>query len=190
MAKKSINNITIKPVEARRDADIRIRKFQKHDAAQASKVMRAAFRSFLAEWYTKNHKARFAPSVLAADSLAKNRFSETTSFVAVDGRKLIGYIKVTSDRNGLGSLQIIGVNPDYFAKGVGDLLMKAAEVFWNKKEQRKIFTCVSAINRRALIYYIRHGFVPEGYCRDHFNPGVDEIILGRFLQKSSEGRMS
>lgn len=149
-----------------------------------SKIMRAAFRSYLAEHYTKVHEDRFAPSVLASDSLARNKFSEIASFVAVDDRQVVGYIKVTSDRNGLGSLQIVGIDPEYFGKGVGALLMEAAERFWTKKKQRKISTCVSAINRRALIYYIKHGFVPEGYCRDHFAAGLDEIILGRFLRNN------
>ena len=160
---------------------MKVRKFQKRDAKQASKVMRAAFQNFLAECYTKDHEDRFAPSVLAGDSVARSRFSETTSFVVVDGQQVVGYVKVTSDRNRLGSLQVIGVDPDYFGQGVGSLLMKAAERFWARKKQRKISTCTSVGNRRALIYYIKHGFVPEGYCRDHFAPGVDEIILGRFL---------
>ena len=34
------------------------------------------------------------------------------------------------------------------------------------------------------MYYIKHDFVPESYCRDHFRPEVDEIILGRFLKNS------
>ena len=139
--------------------DMRVRKFQKRDARQVSKVMRAAFRSFLAERFTKDHEDWFAPSVLAGNSLAKSRFSETASFVALDGRQVVGYIKVTSDRNGLGSLQLMGVAPEYFGTGVGDLLMKTAESFWARKKQRKIATCVAAINRRALIYYIKHGFV-------------------------------
>ena len=72
--------------------------------------MRAAFQSYLAERYTKDCEGRFAPSVLAEDSLAKSKFFETISFVAVDGRKVVGYIKVTADRSGLGSLQVIGVD--------------------------------------------------------------------------------
>jgi len=165
---------------------MRARKFQERDARQVSKLMRAAFRSFLGERYTQDLDSQFSPSVLAKTSLAKSRFSQTVSFVAIDGLSVVGYVKVTADRNGLGSLQVIGVDPDCFGKGIGDLLMTEAERFWATKEQRKISTCVSAMNRRALIYYIKHGFVPEGYCRDHFIPGVDEVILGRFLQRPSE----
>ena len=160
---------------------MRVRKFRDDDAREASEVMLAAFRSFLAERLTEEMADHFAPSVLAGRSLAKSGLSETVSFVALDGKRVVGYIRVSSSSNGLGSLQVIGVDPDHFGRGVGALLMKAAERFWTRTEQRKIATCTSAINRRALIYYIKHGFVPEGYCRDHFIPGVDEIILGRFL---------
>ena len=162
---------------------MRVRKFQKRDTKQVSSVMRAAFRSFLGESFTKDIDDRLAPSVLSESSAAKTRFSEAVSFVAVDGSRVIGYIQVTSDRNGLGSLQMIGVDPSQFGRGVGTLLMKSADAFWLEKNQRKVATCVSAKNRRALIYYIKHGFVPEGYCKDHFVPGVDEIVLGRFLCK-------
>ena len=163
---------------------MKVRKFQERDARQVSSVLRAAFRSFLAERFTKDHEDRFGPSVLTGNSSARSKFSEAASFVAVDGQRVVGYIKITSGSNGLGSLEVIGVEPAYFGKGIGAVLMKASERFWTRKKQRKISTCVSAINRHGLIYYIKHGFMPEGYCRDHFIPGVDEIILGRFLQGS------
>ena len=160
---------------------MRVRKFQKRDARQVSILMRAAFRSFLAERFTRDCEDQLSPPILAKNSAARTRFSETASFVAIDGSRVVGYVQVTAGRNGLGALQLIGVHPDYFGRGAGALLMNAAEALWVRKKQRKIATCVSTINRRALIYYIKHGFVPEGCCRDHFIPGVDEIILGRFL---------
>ena len=160
---------------------MRVRRFQARDARQASKVMRAAFRSFLGERYGKDLDDRLAPAALARGSLSKGRFGETVSFVALDGARVVGYVTVSADRNGLGSLGVIGVDPDHFRRGVGTLLMLAAERFWARKKQRKIATCVSAHNRRAVSYYLAHGFVPEGFCRDHFTPGVDEIMLGRFL---------
>ena len=116
---------------------MRIRKFQKHDAGQTSKVMRFAFRSFLAEKFTKDDQERFGPSVLAKGSSSRSRFSETVSFVALDDRQIIGYIRITTDRNGLGSLQMVGVAPDYFGKGVGAILMQAAEGFWTKRNNAR-----------------------------------------------------
>ena len=160
---------------------MRTRKFQQRDAKQVSKLMRAAFRSFLGKKYTQDIENELAPSVLAKTSVAKSRFSQNAAFVVVDGPSVVGYVRISAAGNGLGSLHIIGVDPAWFGQGIGELLMTAAERFWSSKKQRKITTCVSSTNQRALIYYIRHGFVPEGYCKDHFIPGVDEVMLGRFL---------
>jgi ribosomal protein S18 acetylase RimI-like enzyme len=159
-----------------------IRKFTPGDAGAVSRVMGSAFRSFLKEKFTDLDRKRMTPSFWRRTALVKGAFSETVSFVAEDQGRIIGYIKVTADRNGLGSLEVIGVSPDCFNKGVGRLLMKEAEKFWRKKALRKISTCVSSHNTGALIYYLKNGFIPVGYRKDHFRVGVDEIIMDRFLK--------
>ncbi len=104
------------------------------------------------------------------------------SYVAVEDGRVIGYIRGSVKKCGLGSLEVVGVSPNAFSKGVGTALMKELEKFWRRHKMRKVYTCVSAHNTKALIYYIRNGFVPEGYQRNHFRDGVDEIMLGRFLK--------
>ena len=101
--------------------------------------------------------------------------------MAVDGKTILGYICGTAGDSGLGSLEVVGVDPESFHKGVGKTLMSRLEQFWRENKQRKVRTCVSAQNTRALIYYISNGFIPAGYRKDHFRPGVDEIDLDRFL---------
>ena len=160
---------------------IAVRTFRGGDARQVSKVMVAAFRSFLGEKYPRSTDWHFSPAQLARASLHRDKHSETASFVAIEGGRVVGYVKVTAQDSGLGSLEIVGVSPDCAGKGIGDLLMRRAEKFWRRKRQRKIHTCVASHNRKAMIYYIRNGFVPEGYMPDHFIPGVHEIPLGRFL---------
>jgi ribosomal protein S18 acetylase RimI-like enzyme len=161
---------------------VKIRTFQEDDAQQVSKIMIAAFKTFLGNDFTQDDEDYWAPEYLAKISLGKNHFSETISFVAEENGKIRGYVRVTSSRSGLGSFEVVGVDPDCFAKGVGSLLMKEAEKYWQRTKMRKISTCVSAHNKRALIYYIKHGFIPEGYRKDHFRDGTDEIILGKFLK--------
>jgi ribosomal protein S18 acetylase RimI-like enzyme len=119
---------------------------------------------------------------LIAEAEHKNKLNESALFVADADNKVIGIIKVTAGTNGLGVLDYIGVDPEYHAHGTGSRLMQRAEEFWREHKQRKITTCVSAHNKKALLYYIKNDFVPEGYCKDHFHPGIDEIILGRFMK--------
>ena len=143
--------------------------------------MKAAFKSFMGDKWAPLDDRYCAPKVFVAQSNARSMFGETASFVAVEGNCILGYIGVTASVNGLGSLEVVGVNPSSFHKGVGKALMQAGEDFWRKKKQRKVHTCVSAHNTRALIYYVYNGFVPVGYRKDNLKVGVDEIILDRFL---------
>ncbi|OQA85732.1 MAG: putative acetyltransferase [Lentisphaerae bacterium ADurb.Bin242] len=160
---------------------IRIRKFKAGDAEPVAAIMFKAFKSFLG---TRIKQEDFTAEYYRKTSNLKASHSETVSFVAHDGEKVVGYLKVAAGNNGLGSLESIGIAPEYFSKGIGSMLFAEADKFWQMKKMRKISTCVSAHNRKALIYYIKNGFIPEGYRRDHFFEGVDEIILGRFMKKA------
>jgi ribosomal protein S18 acetylase RimI-like enzyme len=161
---------------------ITVRKFEDGDAARASEILRAAFRSFLGEKYSDS--GYFSPEELVKRARLEDKFSVTAVFVAEEDGRLAGVISVCAGANGLGSLENIGVDPNCHSRGIGGLLMAKAEEFWTERKQRKIGTCVSAHNKKALMYYLKHDFIPEGYRRDHFIPGVDEIILGRFLRNS------
>ena len=163
--------------------ELRVRPLEDGDAEQASKILIAAFKGFLKEKFDDSLTLHFSAKVLReeANSKDKHGFSESRISVAVDDGKVVGVVKVTAGTNGLGVFDYVGVDPECHARGIGSLLMRTAEKFWKEREQRKIHTCVSAHNKKALLYYIKNDFLPEGYCRDHFHKGVDEIILGRFL---------
>lgn len=159
---------------------IKVRKFKAEDAEQVAEIMFRAFESFLGD---RIKKEKFTAERYRTSSNLKTPDSETLSFVACDGTRVVGYLKVVAQSNGLGSLEVIGIDPGYFSQGIGSMLFAEADKFWQRKKMRKISTCVSAHNKKAIIYYIKNGFIPEGYRRDHFFEGVDEIILGRFMNR-------
>jgi ribosomal protein S18 acetylase RimI-like enzyme len=158
-----------------------VREFRDGDAESVAALMLKAFQSFLG---ARARAEDFTAGVYKNTSKMRDARAETLSFVAADGGRIAGYLKVVAGVNGLGALDVIGVDPEYFSKGVGSMLFDEAEKFWRAKNQRKISTCVSAHNKKAIIYYLKHDFIPEGYRRDHFFEGVDEIILGRFMKKA------
>lgn len=160
---------------------MKTRKFRNRDAAEVSMIMTAAFSSFLKEKFNEKDRKHFSPGVLRKTSNFKGYASGTVSYVAEEKGRIAGYIKGTASENGLGSLEVVGISPEFSGRGVGTLLMKELEKFWKRKKQRKVHTCVSAHNKKALLYYIKNGFIPVGYRKDHFRKGVDEIILDRFL---------
>jgi len=138
--------------------------------------MQEAFRSFL--------EGKAGEHILATLSSADtylNRGPAAVSYVAEDNGQIVGYVSGSTNACGFGTLALIGVKPSHFGQEVGTKLMKRMVTFWRRKKMRKASTCVSAHNGRALVFYLKHGFVPVGYQRDHFIEGVDEVILDRFL---------
>jgi len=165
-----------------------VRRFCKTDSEQASAVLCKAFKSFMGNRFDTIMTAYYsAENLLKQVSSLKDNFGESAIFVAEENEKVVGVVKASATSGGLGSFDYVGVDPDSSARGIGSLLMSAAETFWIEKKQRKIITCVSAHNKKAIIYYLKHDFIPEGYCRDHFREGVDEIMLCRFLKPKLEG---
>ena len=161
---------------------MKIRKFKPEDAKAVSMIMIEAFKSFLKDKMDKLTLESFSPKTLKKISNVKGNNSETISFVVEEKEGIAGYIRGSANARGLGILEVVGVRPDCFHKGAGMALMKKLEKFWQKRKVRKVSTCVSSHNTGALMYYLKNGFIPVGYQKDHFIVGVDEIILDRFLK--------
>ncbi len=159
----------------------RVRQFRPADAEAVAAVMVAAFKSFLPARNRQQVLDGFAPERLREGSTYGRRNATTVSYVAVEDGRVVGYISGSVNVHGFGTLSVIGVDPDCFHCGIGTLLMRKMVSFWRRHGMRKVSTCVSAHNSRALIFYLKHGFRPVGYQRDHFLEGVDEVILDRFF---------
>lgn len=160
---------------------ITARDFEVKDAGRVSEILISAFRTFLGN--KVDESKFFAPEELKKNANSRDSFHESKIIIAEEDGRILGAVKVGAGTNGLGSFDYVGVDPECHAHGVGAFLMNKAEEFWAEHNQRKISTCVSAHNRKAVMYYLKNDFIPEGYRKDHFFEGVDEIILGRFLKK-------
>jgi len=159
-----------------------VRQFRPEDADETSIVMMEAFRSFIPRKGWKHILPSFAPEKLSGTSTYGRKDADSISYVAIYGGLVVGYASGSVTRHGVGSLHVIGVSPGRFHRGVGSALMRKMVSFWRKRGMRKVSTCVSAHNSRALTFYLKHGFRPVGYQRDHFLVGMDEVILDRFLE--------
>ena len=161
---------------------MKIRKFRPADSKAVSRIMIQAFRSFLGDKMDRATERCFLPETLRRISHTRDSDRQVVSFVAEEKGEVMGYIRGSASLCGLGTLDVVGIDQACLHHGVGTLLMKALEKFWAQKKMRKASTCVSAHNTRALIYYIKNGFIPEGFLRDHYIEGVDEIMLGKMLR--------
>jgi len=158
---------------------VRIRRFADADAEAVSKIMFDSFMTFLAE-HMKGDAPR-SPEYWRKCVGGSGEDVEIAGFVAEDGGRIVGFLHASvMKKYRLGCLVQIGVAPDCVAKGVGTALFREAETFWNDRRVRKVHVCVSSHNTRALFFYLKQGFRPEGVQREHYFPGVDEINLAIF----------
>lgn len=161
----------------------KVRRFEDRDAEAVSRIMFESFQTFLGD-LMKDEKP-YPPSHWISANAHNDADSEVRLFVAEEDGAVIGCISASvSKKRRLGTLNVIGVDPKTYAKGVGTLLFAAAEKFWMEYKIRKAYTCTSSINQRAQIYYLKQGFRPEGLQRDHFFQGVDEIMLAKFYPQN------
>ena len=158
---------------------IHVREFEDRDAARVAEILFVGFLPVFGDYMTQKEPDP-PESVIAGAHMPGHQ-----AWVAeVDGA-VVGYLLVSADcRHGLGTLQVIAVDPACAIRGVGSALMAPAEEFWKERKMRKIATCVASINPKAQAFYRRHGFVAEGTLKDHFFAGVDEICLAKFLDSA------
>lgn len=159
-----------------------VRRFEDRDADRAAEIMFDSFKTvFKEQWGEENRGTGDHWRKIAHEETPS---SITTTFVAEqDDGKVIGVLHVTANlRWKLGTLHSIGVDPATFAKGVGRAMFVEAEKLWMKHKMRKVYTCTSHINQRALAFYKRQGFQEEGLLKSHFFDGIDEIQLGKFYK--------
>lgn len=154
-----------------------VRLFKKSDAEILSKIAFDGFKTFLKDKVTE----MVPPEDWIEIAETSNRTQENAIFVAEEGGAVKGFLSATANlKRRLGTLNNIAVDPEWHAKGIGHALFLEAEKFWIERKMRKVCTCVSSINPKAQIYYIKQGFTPEGIRKDHFFDGVDEISMAKF----------
>lgn len=154
-----------------------VRLFKNNDAKVLSEILFNSFKTFLKDKITE-----MVPSEEWEEmTKSTNKNIENAIFVAEQDGVAKGFLSATADlKHRLGTLNVIGVDPECHAKGIGTALFAEAEKFWTKRKMRKVWTRVSSINSKAQIYYIKQGFTPEGLNKDHFHDGIDEINLAKF----------
>ncbi len=155
---------------------VRIRQFQVDDASEASAMLLRAF-----AWFHKNKKTSWLWKSLQPSSLVSNSKSQDI-LVAIDGtNKVIGYIASSKTIYGAAYIPTVGVHPRYQCKGIGTILLRSKLRQLRKQHMRKVWLLVTSTNIEAIGFYLKQGFVIEGYLKAHTGPGSDEVLLSKFL---------
>ncbi|MBI4549681.1 MAG: GNAT family N-acetyltransferase [Candidatus Omnitrophica bacterium] len=115
--------------------------------------------------------------------------SKDRVFVAVTPRNKVvgvsGYFHDTKEPKGIYWLAWTYVIPSYRHYGVGGAFIRLIERELRGRGARKIYLNTSSHNiyKGAIRFYLDRGFKWEGYLRDYYRKGEDQIILGKTISR-------
>jgi ribosomal protein S18 acetylase RimI-like enzyme len=132
-------------------------------------------------WFHKNKRNSWLWKSLQPTSLVSNSKSQDILVATDKTGKMIGYIASSSASYGAAYIPTVGVHPRYQNKGIGTVLLRSKLKQLRRQGMRKAWLLVTNINTEAVAFYLKQGFVIEGYLRAHTGPSSDEVLLSKFL---------
>ncbi len=96
-----------------------------------------------------------------------------------------GYFRDTKEPNGIYWLAWTYVIPSYRRYGIGNAFIRAVEKELRRRGGRKLYlnTSSHSIYKGAIRFYLERGFKWEGYLRDYYRKGEDQMILGKNISR-------
>jgi ribosomal protein S18 acetylase RimI-like enzyme len=77
---------------------------------------------------------------------------------------------------------LLSVSPEYQSRGIGAALVRHARAEAQSRAMRRLTVGTGHQNWRALLFYLRNGFLPE-ICRHDFGgPGTHEVLLWQDIE--------
>jgi [ribosomal protein S18]-alanine N-acetyltransferase len=135
-------------------------------------------------------QAVFTTDILSRRSFRRFLAAPTaTLLVAEAGGKLAGYVLVLyRPRSKLARLYSIAVAPHIGRRGVGPLLLAAAEDAARRRGRRVMRLEVHTCNARAIARYEKTGYRLFGRHRAYYDDRADALRFGKTLSEKSRRR--
>lgn len=125
----------------------------------------------------------YKPARITTERVTRNLTDGKNIFLlAVDGGRAVGTIRAELIDIDLAELRWLAVDSKHRRKGVGEALVHAALDALKRRRYRKVVARSSTSNWPAVQMWLRLGFVPEGYFREHYRKGADIIQFAKFLR--------
>jgi ASC-1-like (ASCH) protein/ribosomal protein S18 acetylase RimI-like enzyme len=97
-----------------------------------------------------------------------------------------GLLHLVSKRQETCKISPLIVAPEFRGRhGVGSKLLEVAEQFALETGARQLYCTVAEENRSALQFFQKHGFTVAGRSKDHYKPGITEVMMYKRLGKAN-----
>jgi [ribosomal protein S18]-alanine N-acetyltransferase len=115
------------------------------------------------------------------------------TILAEHQKKLLGFLIADRDRRGFGHIITIDVEPTEHRKGIGTLLMNAAEHRLERAGCKSVLLETAVDNLSALSFYKRHGYSVIRTLPRYYLNSLDGLLMGKRIvsnESSSSQRTS
>ena len=97
------------------------------------------------------------------------------------GGEIIGFVVAESDPSGAGHILTLDVSPAEQRRGVGSLLLNAAENRLLQETCKAVLLETAVNNAPAVAFYKRHGYAVVETIPRYYLESVDALVMGKHL---------
>lgn len=112
----------------------------------------------------------------------KNRLALGDRFCIFESEgKILGFMCFQPDFSQGSRLHFISVLKEEQGKGVGSALIEEAEKFTRNHGKNRLYLYVHQKNKKALRFYLKHGFDFSGIFLDKYGKGENALLMVKDL---------
>ncbi len=119
------------------------------------------------EWFHKGDQNSWLYRLFSPSSLES--FSKNLDILVAteDSKNIVGYISSSNAIFGSAYIPTVAVHPSCQRAGLGKRLLNHKLGILQQQGMRKAWLLVTKTNFPAIMFYLKNGFVIEGYLKDH-----------------------
>ena len=117
-----------------------------------------------------------------AESRLEYSIKPRVMHVAKANEQVAGVGLFAPKRGGSAKLSPFLVSPEFQSRGVGSTLIKNIEDNARELNIRRLYHHFPSCSIMTQLFFTKHGYLPEARIREPYSPGVDEIIVSKFLK--------
>jgi len=187
VAGKLLNETVPTKIETQRwsgqHTDHSIRDYRDGDKKQFKKIILQE----MLRWYDEIDSS-FVESILSARKQFDKTFQKKGKkvFVVEDKGELIGCCVATPKRGGAVKLVPFLFLPEKGTFEAASDLLYELESFFSKSGYRKLYASLPVYDLDSCLAFRNHGFQIEGYIKEPYKTGVDNLFYGKLIRKTQE----
>ncbi len=118
---------------------------------------------------------------LAAVGAPRQAEALALAVVVEVGEQVAGIGLFAPKRGGSAKLSPFLVAPEFQSRGIGSALIESIESHAEELDVRRLYHHFPSCSIMTQLFFTKHGYLPEARIREPYSPGVDEIIVSKFL---------